>query len=329
VDDAAGLSIGMASDSTTLESTVSLDTGFMTTAAEPAIVTQPSPTSPVNGTATANNYVLPNLNFRWKAEGTLETRVGAFAWKERKRVLRERRERTWGALGRLGNRLFRSQPAILLSLPLILLLLLPNLFIAALVWFALTACMVVCTGLDVLTHLPNCRRCSLRMALTARWTRLCKSREDVIFGYRDCLAALKHGLWQDAAKLLSLYGAEYVSEYGSRFITPSRYHVSFFECTLCGHHTARLTTDEMVAGRWEEQIKFAEAYWGNITTRPPLLSVLVAFVKTYPKMLPELVRGFFKKRLSRRMLMICALVPALLLAFWLLFLLIFWLALKF
>lgn len=90
------------------------------------------------------------------------------------------------------------------------------------------------------------------------------------------MAALRHYLWQDAAKLLSIYGSEYMSEYSNRFIPPAKYHLTFFECTLCVHHAARLTADDMIEGKWREQTKFEEAYWGNTDVRALPLSVLAA-----------------------------------------------------
>jgi hypothetical protein len=259
IDDAAGRVFVMPARSAVFDSaTLTLAAGDACSE-RTGPVAQARPAVPVDEAATVHNYRLPNLNFMRPAQGALETKIETYAWKERKRVLGERRERIFlplfgvrrRALDRLSARINRSLTAVLLLLPLILMLMFASFFIAALAWLTLTASMVVCSGLDVPAHMPRCRSCRLRMGLTARWTRLCKTREEVSFGLRDCMAALRHRLWQDAAKLLSLYGAEYASEYGSRFITPTRYHVSFFECTLCGHHVARLTTDEMVGGRRE------------------------------------------------------------------------------
>jgi hypothetical protein len=166
-------------------------------------------------------------------------------------------------------------------------------------WVALTVWMAVCSGFDVPDHLPRCKGCRLRMRLTARWTRLVKSTEEVVLGYGDCMAALKHGLWQDAAKLLTIHGAEHMSEYGSHFITPARYHISFFECMLCGHHGARLTTDVTIEGTWEEQTKFEEAYWRGTLIRPSLLSILAAAPRVHLRTLLELVRNLFQTRPNR------------------------------
>jgi len=104
------------------------------------------------------------------------------------------------------------------------------------------------------------------------------------------MAALKHRLWQEAAKLLSIYGAGQLSKYRSRFLSTSlRYHIRFFECALCGHHAARLTADEMIEKRWEEQPRFEEAYWGDKAARASLRPVLAAAPGVYLKMLPEFV----------------------------------------
>jgi hypothetical protein len=164
-------------------------------------------------------------------------------------------------------------------------------------WLALTLAVAACYFLECPERLPQCQGCRLHMKRTARWTRFVKTREEVIFGYRDCMAALKHHLWQEAAKLLSIHGIGSVSEYNNRLITPARYHLEFFECAVCSHHAARLTTDELIEGNWEQQDRYGEAYWGNLaftTFRAKLAAAPAAYLRVFP----ELFDGLRKLRPS-------------------------------
>jgi hypothetical protein len=65
---------------------------------------------------------------------------------------------------------------------------------------------------------------------------------EVLNGYADCTAALKENLWQDAAKLLCVYGQESDDVTYSKSIVslPLRYHLKFFACERCS--TAQPTT---------------------------------------------------------------------------------------
>jgi len=114
-----------------------------------------------------------------------------------------------------------------------------------------------------------------------------ESREEAVFGYRDCLAALKHGLWEDASKLLSIHGAKISTEKMGRFVNPARYHLHFFECALCGHHAARLTTDELVDGNWEQQPRMGEAFWGTPGTQPSQVSKLAETPRAFLRLFSE------------------------------------------
>jgi serine/threonine protein kinase len=147
--------------------------------------------------------------------------------------------------------------------------------------------------LEIPARLPRCQGCRLWMRRTAHWVRVVESKEEAIFGYRDCMAALRYGLWQDAAKLLSIHGAKYAVENGSRFVTPARYHLHFFECELCGDHAARLTSDEKVNGKWEQQPKFGEVYWGTSTQRPSQPWRTAAAPRAYFRVLAEHLRCSF------------------------------------
>jgi serine/threonine protein kinase len=227
----------------------------------------------VHTTVTVGNYILPNLNFSCPFAGELGTMV----------VMRKGKEKAQSL--HLSYRNFSQEIALLMrranSSAVSLILGVINLI----AWLQLNVMLAICYLLDGTERLPSCRSCRLRMKGTARWTRLVMSKEEVIFGYRDCMSALRNGLWQEAAKLLNIHGAETVSKYSHRFITPARYHLDYFECALCSHHAARLTVDEMIEGKWRQQAKFGEAYWGSVGKRPSVLARLSAAPRAYLRML--------------------------------------------
>ena len=66
---------------------------------------------------------------------------------------------------------------------------------------------------------PRCNGCHLSMLHCSRWTRFVQTQAEVVMGYRDCVAALQEGLWQDAAKLLTVHGSETTSFTGSLVIS--------------------------------------------------------------------------------------------------------------
>jgi hypothetical protein len=220
-------------------------------------------------------YVLPDLKFNVPAQGELVTTVEWLRWKKKKRQLR-----SWiGNLMTSDASLWRI-PAMIAFLGFVLWrsgdysdplaraarfwILAFILAVTGIITVPLVTAYIVFSFLELFEHLPRCKGCRLRMRLTARWTRLCKNREEVIFGYHDCIAALRHRLWSDAAKLLSIYGAESLeNKYTPRLVPPAMYCLSFFECGSCGHHAARLTTEDIVEDRWQEQARVEEAYWGS------------------------------------------------------------------
>ena len=102
------------------------------------------------------------------------------------------------------------------------------------------------------------------MPQTSIWTRSVKTNTEVVLGYRDCISALQENLWQDAAKLLSVHGAEPRTLASNKLIsTPLRYHLEFYECPTCNHHAARLSTDDLIDDEWQSRIQFTEAYQGS------------------------------------------------------------------
>jgi serine/threonine-protein kinase len=281
---------------------------------------QPAPVS------SPGNYVLSELGFQCPAGGDLETRVGRFEWNDRANALRAWRDRLWDK-AQLPRWLLADLAVS--AIWICVLALLPrmssdarnfligaglmgiftgSLLLLSLAWLALTVCRRVCPAFGVPKHLPPCRGCRLRMRLTGIWTRVCSSREEVFFGYHDCMAALKHRLWQEAAKLLSLYGEEHLSKYRERFISATiRYHISFFECRSCGHHAARLTSDEMIEKRWEEQARFEESYWGSAATTVSMPPAATRS-RSYVGMAPEVMKNLIHLRLDRPVLTVVGVV---------------------
>jgi serine/threonine protein kinase len=275
--------------------------------------------------STAKHYSLPNLNFRLPMEGALETTVKSLKWGKKRQSLRQWRER-------ISSDSVIRKYLMLFSLPYVVTMLLgwrfesqmrvlfflfaPLLVLHLFIWLALSFSMKACSAFLVQEQMAVCGRCRLRMRLTARFDRACKNREDVIFGYRDCLAALKNGLWQDAAKLLSIYGVKFVSEF-DYLITHIGYYLGFFECSTCGHHVARLASYEFMEGLGEEQTMFHELHWGSIT--PDLSSVsFLARASGVLSTLPEIVRDLTKLKLDRRELSICVAVLVVILILFLL-----------
>jgi hypothetical protein len=112
------------------------------------------------------------------------------------------------------------------------------------------------------------------MSLTSCWTRFVTSNEEVVLGYQDCIAALQENMWQDAAKLLSIHGAETAFRTNKLISTPLRYRLQFYECGICSHHGARLTTDDLLEDDWRPRVQFIEAYCGAVAKTPPLLARL-------------------------------------------------------
>ncbi len=119
-------------------------------------------------------------------------------------------------------------------------------------------------AIDILSHYPRCRSCSLPMSSASRWTRFVLTNSEVTLGYRDCIAALKENLWEDAAKLLCVHGSEPTFLFGSKVIsTPLRYHLEFYECRSCGQQAARLTTDDLIEDQWQLRTELTDAYRGG------------------------------------------------------------------
>ncbi len=119
----------------------------------------------------------------------------------------------------------------------------------------------MCSWLGLLDRLVRCRRCGACMRRTSSWARFAKDRAEVIYGYSDCMAALKHGLWQEAVKLLAIHGREFNAAYANTLIAPARYSLDFFECSLCADHAARLCYEDRHADAWRARESYFLAYW--------------------------------------------------------------------
>jgi serine/threonine protein kinase len=131
---------------------------------------------------------------------------------------------------------------------------------ATALWLSPRTLKLLATIFSGILSYPRCSICGRPMTQRSRWTRFVKSNTEVVLGYRDCAAALQTGFWEDAAKLLSIHGAEYTSTYASRTIdTALRYHLTFYECTSCGEHLGRLTTDDLITEKWSTRSQFLEA----------------------------------------------------------------------
>jgi serine/threonine protein kinase len=247
-------------------------------------------------------YALPDLNFSRQVGGNLTSVVRTHWWHDKRELLRAWLSRSSGRINGLVNRLepsnrirgllspryVQSVFALIISALLLMIDLVTILAVRILIAF--------CHVLEITEVLPKCHSCRLRMKRTAGWTRLVKSREEVIFGYRDCLAALKSCLWGEAAKLLSIHGFE--GPVSGHLITPARYHLDFYECSLCSNHVARFTMDEIVEDKWVRQPQFTEVDWGDVARRPSLLSILRVAPMSYLRIFSNLSERRIKIRFS-------------------------------
>jgi hypothetical protein len=128
------------------------------------------------------------------------------------------------------------------------------------VWLSISAAIQTTHLLDRMKFYACCPTCKRPMRRRSVWTRFVKTKTEIALGYRDCIAALKTGFWEDAAKLVCIHGAEHTSLYSSRTIdTPLRYNLEFHECIACIQHVARLTTDELVEEKWLTRPEFMQA----------------------------------------------------------------------
>lgn len=243
--------------------------------------------------APRGQYILPDLNFKMPVQGELRIReVKIREVKIPKSEIRVAETKIEKFLLFIVWLLVAYTPEIDDGLMVAAMVGAPAMFVVLAARFLLN-----CTW-KALGRQPRCPGCHRWMTRTAHWTSLVQSREEAVFGYRDCLAALEHGLWQDATKLLAIHGTNISMERMGLFITPARYRLHFYECGLCGNHAARLTSDEMVGGNWEQQSRMGEAFWGSVALQPSLLSKLAQAPQTCVLLSSELRENVRINRLS-------------------------------
>jgi serine/threonine protein kinase len=117
------------------------------------------------------------------------------------------------------------------------------------------------TFAEKLSETPRCRSCRSWMKRKSNWTRHVRNDAAASLGYADCIAALRSGLWVDAAKLLFVHGNEYAPLYAKTVVSPPmRLQLTFFDCGLCHHQAARLTTQDRASFSWRTRFEYLEAY---------------------------------------------------------------------
>jgi serine/threonine protein kinase len=148
----------------------------------------------------------------------------------------------------------------------------------------------------LLESYPRCKKCRLPMWRKSTWTRYVKSNAEVVFGYRDCEAALRSSFWEDAAKLLCIHGAERTSLYASRTVdTPLRYNLEFYECETCIQRVARLTTDELIQEKWFTRPGFVQARQGPAKQEAHVFHILASTPNRVFFIFADLLRKIISK----------------------------------
>lgn len=117
------------------------------------------------------------------------------------------------------------------------------------------------TFAEKLAEIPRCRSCKGWMKDVSVWTGYVRNDTEASLGYADCLTALRSNLWQDAAKLLLAYGNESAPLHSDVLVSPAmRLQLAFFDCNLCCHQAARLTTQDKVYSNWTARSEYVEAH---------------------------------------------------------------------
>lgn len=115
---------------------------------------------------------------------------------------------------------------------------------------------VFCALRANLTVRRKCQSCSLRrMVRVSKWTRFVTSNTEIGWGLNDCIAALQDGCYEDAAKLLTVHGAENAVVYAV-----IRYNLEFWECRKCLDQSALLITEEKIGPKWRRNNIYYESY---------------------------------------------------------------------
>jgi serine/threonine protein kinase len=162
----------------------------------------------------------------------------------------------------------------------------------AAVWLVPPVVFRVTWMLGKFTSHPRCGTCRRPMSRRSLWTRFVKTNAELVFGYRDCVAALRSGFWEDAAKLLCIHGAELTSMYASRHIdTPFRYNLAFYECERCTERLGKLTTDVLVEENWYTRPSFVQATQGGGTRKGATLRAFANLPYTMLFILRDAIRA--------------------------------------
>jgi hypothetical protein len=146
--------------------------------------------------------------------------------------------------------------------------------------YAIEACIIVvaclvfyavfytgATFAEKLSSIPRCRSCKRWMTIKSEWNSHVQNDAVASQGYADCLTALHHGLWSDAAKLMQSYGRKDVPLHSETVVSPPiRLQLAFFDCDLCGHRAARLIAHDKAYSSWIARPEQVEVY-GKLSKR--------------------------------------------------------------
>jgi hypothetical protein len=134
---------------------------------------------------------------------------------------------------------------------------------------SLIGCLLLWFGLPIILPLfcaverrVFCSGCGLAMGSRSTWMRFVMEKTEAVYGRGDCIAALKHGLWEEAAKMISIHGKESTAK-SNWILSPARFRLEFFECDLCGDQAARLTAEELERDVFRPRADYFEAYRRN------------------------------------------------------------------
>lgn len=102
----------------------------------------------------------------------------------------------------------------------------------------------------------SCRTCTFcRMRRVSRWSRFVTANTEIVMGFNDCVAALREGIFEDAAKLLCVHGSETEAIY-----TVIRYNLEFWECPKCLDQSALIIIEDRFVQRWQRRNEYFESY---------------------------------------------------------------------
>ena len=93
------------------------------------------------------------------------------------------------------------------------------------------------------------------MRRVSRWSRFVTSNIEIALAFSDCAAALRAGLFEDAAKLLSAHGTAAEVSY-----TVIRYSLEFWECQRCQDRSALIIVEDRIDQRWQRRNEYIESY---------------------------------------------------------------------